>query len=172
MKQIEALNEQIRSKAIEKGLCDKWKEDWESDWSLDKLVDKFYRGIDFFLDKRFVSNDYIKESFDKDWLRKNGILVDDEYSLLNPDSAIFLGNSQSTIRFNGYNAATIYVTDESNVKVIAKNKSFVLVHVLGNAQVEAKTYDSANITVLIHSKESIVIADNGIKVKEELDYLK
>ena len=166
------LNKELRTQAINNGLCAMWQKEWKKDWDLDKMISQFYRGIDFFLDKRFVSNNFIKENFDRDFLRKNGILVDDTYSLLNPRNAILIGESQSTIRFNNYMVTTIYVIDNSKAKILAKGHSSVIVHLLGNPQVEVEQKEHGNVLIINHSKESVIISDDGIKIKEEFDYLK
>lgn len=170
--EILELNKELRTQAINNGLCAMWQKEWKEDWDLDKMISQFYRGIDFFLDKRFVSNNFIKENFDRDFLRKNGILVDDTYSLLNPRNAILIGESQSTIRFNNYMVATIYVIDNSKAKILAKGHSSVIVHLLGTPQVEVEQKEHGNVLIINHSKESVIISDDGIKIKEEFDYLK
>ena len=166
------LNVKLRKSAIESGLCDDWQKMWEKDWSLDKMVERFYQGIDFFLEKRFMSNQFIKDNFDKDFRRKNGVLVDDKYSLLNPEHAILIGESVSTIRYNGTNCATIYITDQSSAKVIAKNMSFVLIHILGNAKVECQQEHNAKVVAILHSHEASVVSDGNATIREEYNYLK
>ena len=67
------------------GLCNQWQMEWSIDWNNDRMISQFYRGIDFYLKTRFVDRQFIKENFDIGLLRKNGILVDDTYSLINPE---------------------------------------------------------------------------------------
>lgn len=167
-----ALNELLRQKTIACGLCSQWQSEWNEDWDLDRMATRFYRGIDFFLEKRFLTISEIKDMFDQKWLRDNGILADDDYSLLNPENAILLGNSKSTVRLNGSNAANVYVTDNSWAKVIVKDRAFVIVHVLGKAQVDIKRYGRASCTVILHSEEAVIDADDSVKVKYEFDYLR
>ena len=166
------LNDILRQKTIDCGLCTQWQREWREDWNADKMASQFYRGIDFFLMKRYISLAEINEFFDKKWLRENGILANDKYSLLNPEHAILLGNSKSTLRFNAMNVADVYVVDDSWAKVIVKDRAFVLIHVLGKAQIDVKLYGHATCTVLNHSRESVINADESVKVKEDLNYLK
>lgn len=165
------LNEQLRSKAVENGLCDQWQAEWKKDWDVDKMVRQFYRGIDFFLKTKFISNSFIVKNFDRAFLRKNGIIVDDAYSLVNPKMSIVCGDSKSTVRVNDYTVSVLYVTDSSDVTVIAKGHSMIIVHVLGNASVYARNEGNASITVLRHSTSCSVMAVSGVKVRDELDYL-
>lgn len=165
------LNSELRQAAIKNGLCKQWQEEWKQDWDHKKMVSQFYRGIDFYLKKRFMSNDFLKENFDRDFLRKNGILVDDTYSLLNPDRAVFIGESSSHVRFNGRNSATIYILDKSKVKVTSRGEAFVIVHLLGSAELEAEQLAKSEIVAVVHSGDCKV-TDGSIRVRYELNYLK
>ena len=171
MKDERMLNDRLRKAAISCGLCDQWQQDWQYDWTPETMVSRFFRGIDFFFDKRFISNDDIKNLFDKDFLRRNGIIVDDQYSLLNPKYAAILGKGTSTIRMNAYNGGTVYVADNSQVKIIASGNAFVMVHVLGNAQIDTEQKDKASIIVLRHSNGCKVTASGNVRVKDELDWI-
>lgn len=166
------LNISLREHAISCGICNKFLREWQKDWDLQKMADQFYRGIDFFIDKRFISNNYMKQYFDVEFRRENGILVDDRYSLLNPKRAILVGESKSTIRFNSFNTATIYVLDESNVTITTKDHAIVTVHVFGKAQVCANKFDDSKISIISHNPECVIISDKNIAVKTNYDYLK
>ena len=176
------LNTFVRQAAIDNGLCQAWKTDWHQDWSNQKLVNKFYSGIDFFLEKRFISNQFIKEAMSIPFLRDNAILVDDEYSIINPFQreekthyAITLGDTKSKIRLNDRNIATCYICDNSKVTVYARHNSFALVHLFHKAKLIVHTYDEAKVTILVHSEDATYAVDGLDKsytVKKELDYLK
>lgn len=165
------VNRQLRTAAINRGLCNQWQRDWRHDWDLETMKEKFFKGIDFFILNRFISNDKFKELFSVDELRKNGVLVDDKYSLVNPEHAIMVGNSQSTLRFNQYQVSTLYIIDNSQAKIEAKNNSFVMVHLFDTAQVEIKQTDNAKVVVLLHSNSAVIISDDCISIQYELDYL-
>lgn len=166
------LNKELRERAIAHGLCRQWQEEWKDDWSLDKMMRRFYKGLDFYLKKRFVSGSFIKKNFPIDYRRKNGLLVDDTYSLVNPSEAILIGDSTSTIRINNTNTSNIYVTDKSKLKVIAKNRAFVIVHMLDSSSVGAEAYDSAKLIVIQHANSVHINANEQVEVKREFDYLR
>lgn len=166
------LNKELREFAISNGLCNKWQREWREDWDKDKMVSQFYRGIDFYIKNRFVSNDFLKNSFDVEFLRSKGILVDDTYSLLNPENAILIGKSSSNIRFNDRNISTLYILDKSKAKITAKGKSFVMVHLFGMAEVEAEQESGGEVVAIVHSTDCVVSSDSGVKIKYEFDYLR
>lgn len=168
--QMNILNETLREAAINKGLCQLWQTRWQKDWSIDQMATKFYEGIDFYFSTHFITPDFIEKNFQKDFLRKKGLIVNDKYSLLNPKYAAVLGNSSSTIRINGDNPSTIYVADNSNTIILAKQNAFVIVHVLDKAQVKAEAYDNAHVKIINHSTETIIDAEKNVGVSQELNW--
>lgn len=158
--------------AIGCGLCEEWQLLWSEDWNEKRMITMFYKGIDFFFDKRFMSNDFIKDSFDTDFLRENGILVDDKRSLLNPKHACILGESDASMRFNALHFGEVYVADNSHLHLLAKDNAFVIVRLIGNAQAVIERTDSAKVKVIRHDITTKVQASDGVKVVKELDWLK
>lgn len=163
---------ELRNKARELGLCNEWFNEWSDTSSKQELIDKYITGIDFALQHHYPTNQYIKDNFELELLRKNNILVDDERNLLNPSVAVILGNTKTKIRVNGLSRSVIYIRDNSVVDIIAKNKSFVIVHLFDNASTIIKTEDTPNVLVLKHSKNVKVATQKGVKIKEEFNYLK
>ena len=172
MKDSVTLNKEIREMAISHGLCEGWQKEWEYDWDQDRMISQFFRGIDFFIYKRFIPVEYIKVNFDKYFLRHKGIIIDDTYSLLNPTNAILVGNSKSTIRINGMKASTIYVTDSSKATITVRDKSFAMVHLYGQSSIDAKAYDSASITIIKHSELANTKVSGRCKVLNEIEIQK
>lgn len=172
MKKLEEINRELRNSAVMCGLCNQWQMEWSIEWNYDRMISQFYRGIDFYLKTRFVDRQFIKENFDIDLLRKNGILVDDTYSLINPEKVILIGNSRSTIRVNSNKSSVIYLTDNAEVKITAKNRSFVIVHALDNATITARQNESARLVIIKHSYNLTILPDTNAVIREEYDYLK
>lgn len=167
------LNISLREDAIKLGLCDQWQADWHVDWDMQKMIDKYKEGIDFCLLNNYPEIDFIKKNFSQEILRDNAILVDDKYSLLNQRICVLLGNSKSTIRYNGKNLGAVYIKNNSECLVTAKGLSFCLVHAFDNARIKCEAFDNASIVVLKHSKDILIEETTGeVKIKEELDYLK
>ena len=166
------LNKSLREKAISNGLCAQWQRDWKKDWDVEEMISKFFKGLDFFLKNRFMSNEFMKDNFDIDVRRSHNVLVDDDYQLSNPKQSLITGNSNARINVDSWNVATIYIIDNSFTKVIAKENAFVMVHVLDSAQVNVTQEGDSKVFVYVHSKDSVVITTGKVTVKENLDYLK
>lgn len=167
-----SLSIELRNMARELNLCDKWFNEWNDNANEQTLINMYHDGSDFCVKHHYPSNEYITTHFKKELLRENGIIVNDTYSLLNPVNAMILGKSKSTIRINGRHHSIIHVRDNSDVKIIAKNAAFVLVHVLDKATVQAEAYDSARLVVFKNSTDvNITIVGEAI-VKDDFGYLK
>jgi hypothetical protein len=162
----------LKKQAVELGLCEDWQREWKRDTSKQELIDKYFNGLDFPMRHHWPSNNYIKDNFGQELLRRNNILVDDKYSLLNPQEAVILGNAEAAVRVNGHNHSVIYIRDNSAVKLYVKNTAFVIVHLFETAHVEAQIFDSPNVLILKHSKDVNVTTVGKVKIKEDFDYLK
>ena len=166
------LNKDLRNQAIHLGLCKDWQKLWNKDWSQEKMVERMYKGLDFCLQFHYPANDYIIKHFDLDFRRKHNVFVNDKYSVNNPKESLVLGNSDVTFRYNGHSYGNIHIRDNSETKVIARNVSFVIVHLYENAYVDAEQIDNSKIVLVKHSRNVTIVAEKNIKIREEYDYLK
>lgn len=170
--ELKTLNKTLRQQAIDNGLCEGWQRMWRCKWDRDELIQKFKEGIDFCIKNKYPSNEFIKENFTRDILRKHSILVDDHYSLLNQRMCVLQGGSTSNIRYNGWNPGTVYIRGNSYASITARQMSFVIVHLFDNAVVDCRAEDKASIVVLRHGENTKANTCIGnVKVKDELGYL-
>lgn len=165
------LNKCLKKKAIELGLCKQWQSKWEQDWPQEKLIEKYYEGIDFCLRNNFPSDDFIQAHIPQNFLRANGFYINDIRSGLNHTYSIIKKESIVTLRYNASNIGTVYVTDYSELNLTAKNRSFVIVHALGNAIITAHATDNAKITVIQHSPVTSICAIGNTTIKREFEWL-
>lgn len=166
------LSKTLRESARQNGLCNEWYNDWKDDTSADGLAEKMYKGLDFCLKHHWPSNDFIKEHFCLDFRREANVYVDDKHSVINPKQSLILGKSDITIRYNANGHGEIHVRDNSSVKLTAKTRSFVIVHLYENAYIFASQTESAKVVLVKHSKDVTVVTEGNVSVKEEYDYLK
>lgn len=166
------LNKELRDQAIHLGLCSDWQKLWRKDWDEKKMIEMMYRGLDFCLKYHYPSNDFIAKHFDKEFLRDNNVFVNDKFSTNNARESIVLGTSDMTFRYNADSYGNIHIRDNSSAKVIARNRSFVIVHLYENAKVSAQQSDNARIVLVKHSAKVSIVAGENIKIREEYGYLK
>lgn len=166
------LNSLLRKEAVSLRICDKVLGQWDADKSDGELVALGYNNIDFLLKHHWPSNDTLKSVWPKDFLRSNGVFVDDRRSTNNPENSLVLGESRITMRFNGWCIGRVYARDNSHLYISAKNKSTVFVHAFENAYIGIEQYDDARVVVIRHSDSVVVVQNIGMaKIKDELDYL-
>lgn len=165
------LNKDLKDQAISLGLCNDWQNLWSKDWSQEKMAERMYKGLDFCLKFHYPSNDFIIKHFELDFRRKCNVFVNDKYSVMNPKQSLILGTSEVTLRYNSNSSGEVHVRDNSSAKLIARNRSFVIVHLYENAKVNAEQLDQSKIVLIKHSTNVTIEAEN-VKVKEEYDYLK
>lgn len=135
------------------------------------MAEQMFKAIDFCLQHHWPSNEFISKNFDKEFRRKKNVFVDDKYSIVNPEHALALGESEIKVRYNAWGCGRIYVRDHSRVEVSATGWSFVIVHLFENAYIEAKQEENARIVLVKHSADVTIVADKDIKICEEYDYL-
>lgn len=168
---VKELSITLRESARQKGLCDEWYNSWKDDTSEDSLAKKMYKGLDFVLKHHWPTNDFIKENFSTEFLRKVNVYVNDRYSIMNPKQSLILGDSDITIRYNAVGHGEIHVRDNSHVTLTAKTRSFVIVHLYEKAEIDASQIDSAKVVLIKHSKNVNIATKGNVTIKEEYDYL-
>ena len=176
------LSKKLREDARKLGLCDMWYGQWKDDTDKDELVSMFHRGLDFCLKHRWPSKSFITQHFPQDFLRDNGILVDDTRSypvrdsnrrLVHLKEFVLFGDSYATLRY-AYrpHMCNVWVCDTSSVKVDVKYGAFILIHLFDNTSAEIKTDLVSSVTVIRHSKDVKIKKKEGIvTVKDEFHYL-
>jgi len=167
-----SINERLRQEALSLGICDKALGLWDKDLNDGALIELGYRNIDFLLKHHWPANETLKSIWSKDFLRSNGVFVDDRWSVNNAERGLVLGGSKATMRYNGWTVGRVYARDDSQVIVSAKNKSTVFVHAFEKAWIGIEQHDSASVVVIRHS-DSVVVSQNcGFsKIIDEFTYL-
>ena len=166
------LNTLLRNEALSLGICDKVLSQWSADKNDGELISMGYSNIDFLLKHHWPSNQTLKNVWKKDFLRSKNVLVDDCWSVNNPPQCLVLGGSKITIRDNGRSISRVYVRDDSQVILSAKNVSTVIVHAFEKAWIYAEQYDNARVIVIRHSDGVTVTPNCGdIKITNEFGYL-
>jgi len=166
------INKTLREQAIANGLCQQWQKKWNRSLSQDELAGFFYDGLDFCLKHRWPTNQFIKENFSIDFLRKVGVFVDDTRSVLNKEQCVILGKSKVRLRYNSSNDGNVYVRDSSFVFLESKGSGLIIVHLFDKATITARQHGTGSIVVIKHSEDVTITADDDVKIVEEYDYLK
>lgn len=148
--------------ARKNGLCDEWFGKWREDMDDDELLNMYVKGIDFSIEKDWVSNDFAKENFDADTLAEHGIFIDrKELVERNLPNLILNGTSEGRVDYDHFNVGNVYARHGSRVKVI----------VWDFAKVFIEMYDDAEVDVVNYSNNRVFVYKHGGKVTCEGDVL-
>lgn len=172
--ELSEKNKILFNKGILYNMCAKVRDTWTDTKTEQELIDLWFDNYDFALINHYPSNNDILNLFDKTILRNNNILVDDMWSLLNPNKAMVLGDSESNIRFNAFHVGQIWVRDNSVVNIYARDNANITVCVMDMAEVNIIVYGtSADILVIKYTPTAKVQSNNNtIRIKENYTYLK
>ena len=132
------LNNLLRNKARQLGLCDQWYKDWNDNETMQQLLEKYLRGIDFCIKHDYPRLEFVREVFPKDILSKNGIFLDSCIDACNLSAGVALGNSMGRFRYIGTSTGTVYV----------RHSSEVTIEVSGGSKVFIEAYDHCIVRVV------------------------
>ncbi len=170
---LEEINKILYEKGLSCDMCKEVRDEWTETLSKQELIDLWFQNYDFAVTNHYPSNADIKNFFDKKLLRDNNVIIDDKWSLLNPSKAMILGDSDTNIRFNGFNVGQVWVRDNSMANIFVRDNADVTVCVMEHGEVNIINYNStARVLVIKYSSAAMVSkTGNGIRVRENYSYL-
>ena len=159
------LNKELRDQARGLGLCDQWYKEWKKDESKQDLIDKYLRGIDFCIQHDYPDLEFVKENFEDDLLRKNGIIVDSEANETNKRKVVLLGNSTGNVIYTDFFTGSVYVRHSSNVNIETSGTSVVFVHAYENCRVKVMAAEQSKVFVYHYSGD--IQTEGNVVVREK-----
>jgi hypothetical protein len=157
---METINKYILSKAKASGICDEWAEMISGTDSIDGLLAMYRRGVDFCLEKNFPCNeDLVRLGGDR--LAAHGIYIDTAVDLPKNDFIVCLGKTAGIIYADGYQTTQVFVKHTSNMTVIAKQRSFVVIDCFDDAQVDVEAYGASKVLVNVYGSATVTQSGDG-----------
>lgn len=155
------LSEEIKSQAVELGLCDKWRDEWADDSSKDELVDKFIRGLDFCIRHDFPTTDVMREHFG-DTIHRHGVYVDEKVEAVSQKVVVLNGSCDAELEYGDFDCARVWVRHTSKVRIMVGGFASVKVMVLDNS--DAHIINSSCRKVLVYNYGGTVSSDGEVSV--------
>lgn len=167
------INKRLYDQGVQLDMCERVRKEWDKTLSEQELINLWYRNYDFALVNHFPDNKDIKDCFAKDILRKNCVLVDDMWSLLNPEKAMILGRSESNVRFNAFHVGQVWVRDTSCANIYVRDNAIVTVCVMDKAVLNIVNYSpSASVVVMKYSPTARMSSTGtNVRIKDNYSYL-
>ena len=151
---MQKVNSELFSQAKALRMCDEVHRFWYGrTLSADELFSLFYANLDFCTDYRWPAKETLKSFFTPDQRHKNGMVVDESWSLLNPVHAIVIGDSKATARYNAFTVGRITVMDNSSCLITVKGHARVCIHLYDKANAHVTVSDNAHATITKHSPD-------------------
>lgn len=149
---MEALNKELKEKAISLGLCEQWQHEWKSDSNYFELLDKFKRGQDFCIKHDFPSLEFFRDCNEaKPYLEPNGVFLDElpsySSSRLENDTYVCLGECEGDMHFGRWGTAVVYLRHQSKIRIIADEFSKISVRLYDDSSVIIDSDSSASVRV-------------------------
>ena len=148
------LSKELAKQAKRHRICAEWHTRLKNLSDKPAMIEMYLAGIDFCLANDYPSNDFIRRYFKGD-MESHGVFLDDSVDLTNPKKCVALGNTKGNIEVNGYSVSEIFVKNDSELSIVAKDDAFVMVDAFDNSTIHVWTYGSVNRygNAKIHSKE-------------------
>lgn len=167
--ELKKINETLFTQAKELKMCGDVHRHWYGKTlPVDDLANLMYRNLDFCIDNRWPSKGTLKACFSDEERRRNGIVVDDKWSLLNNTFAVVIGNSDAKARYNAFNVSKIYVFDNAKCEITVKGHASLTIHVYDSAFVTVTAQEKAHVLLVRHSKTCSCITAGQITRKESI----
>lgn len=130
------LNETLRNDAIKLGLCQQWQNEWMSNKNMGQLIKMYKRGIDFCIEHKWPSCDWIVENFDRAELRDNKVFIREiNFLTIIPSGIAVVRESKAKLVTERNAVVTLHCQDCQDIIIKAGKGSIVFVH-LHNSNVK------------------------------------
>lgn len=154
---------ELAKEAKRKGICQEWYSELKRLDNKEAMLEMYMRGIDFCLSNDYPDNDFMRKNFDE-IMEKFGIFLDDSIVLVNVKKCVALGNTKGSVEITNFGTSEIFVKHNSELTIIAKGDSFVMIDLFDNATIHVRAQDRAKVCVNRYgnSKVNRQNADFGI----------
>lgn len=132
------------------------------------VLKEFTGLVGMVIDKRYPTNTFIKENFDKDILHRNNIFVDEDVQKRNMShTAVLNGSCKGTLLFDGFSICDLYVRHDSEVTIDCSQYCKIFINVYDRAKVNVMQKGIASVYVYIHGEDCVVETEGGCIAKKK-----
>ncbi len=140
------VSKKLAKQAKQLGICQDWHYELKNQSDKKELISMYLKGIDFCLSNDYPSNDFIRKNF-KGVMEGQGVFLDDDIDIVNMPKCVSLGKTKGRIEVNQYSTSEIFVKHESELRIIAKDNSFVMIDIFDDCVVYVHAQGRANVCV-------------------------
>lgn len=140
------LEKELALQAKKLGICEEWFDEILTTKDKAALVQIYVRGLDFCLSNDYPTNEYIRTHF-AGVMEAFGVHLDESLQIMNEKVVVALGKCLGRIETNMFNVSEIYIKNESDLLVVAKGNSFVMIDMFDNSRLHVVASANAKVCV-------------------------
>ena len=151
------LSTELKTKAIEKGLCEEWQKNWcESD--RDSLIQFYLRGIFWCMKESYPPIALMQDKFG-DMLEENNIFLYGTKILINENRIVIKGDTAFNGFYDNKSVGVIYAGDDSDVSITVTDGSIITVHLFQNAKISITCAENSK--VYVYQRGGVITQNSG-----------
>jgi hypothetical protein len=140
------LSKELANQAKRFNICQEWHDELKTLEDKKAMLEMYLKGIDFCLSNDYPTNEFIRANF-KGMMEQFGVFLDDSIDLVNVEKCVALGQTKGCVETNNFGCSQIFVKHHSELTIIAKGDSFVMVDLFDNAVIHIQAHDRAKVCV-------------------------
>lgn len=152
----------IKQKAIAKGLCLPYQAEWTDN---ENLVDRYIKGVTFCLERQFPS---LKDMLPFD----SELMESDVYNSKNIDLIItgdtyILNDCVGAVEIVDYNVSRLYTSLNTVLKVKAKDHSILYIDAYDNSNIQLSVESNAKVRISQYGNSVIQVLKGKVKITDK-----
>lgn len=140
------IGKELANAAKKKGICKEWFNNMKGLDDKEALIEMYVKGIDFCLANDFPSNDYIRTNF-AGKMEAYGVHLDEFLNTVNDRRVVALGNCLGRIEVNRFGVSEVFVKHESDLVIVAKDNSFVMIDMFDSTKLKVIASEDAKVCI-------------------------
>lgn len=163
---MNGINEQLKSEAVSLGLCEKWQNDWVSSKTIAQLIEMYKRGIDFCIEREWPSCDWITANASPVELHAQNLYISENNLEVNLDSCVsVVRESSGRISISRNAVVTLYCHKCQNLTIEVEKGGRLFLHLyLSDCRIVANTPHS-DAKVYSHDEQCVAEIEGNVMIK-------
>ncbi len=146
----------LKEKAIAKGLCFPWQAKLTNNLSVAALVKMYIKGIDFCISNDFPDLPFLRDNF-KGKSEPYGVFIDETIVMSNKPDIVLNGNCKADLLYDGYSVSRLFIRHDSVVGIYVCGNALVTIDVFDNAILNISAAENCKVIVSVYGKAMVDI---------------
>lgn len=157
------LNKELYDLAQKGGCCDEWLIKIAKS-SEDNLLELYRNGMDFNIEKKWISDDDAKRLFNPEIRHKHGIYIGEDCDLTLGNGIYVFKGLKCKLKLNRFTVSTIYILDGCDAKIDCEDFSHAFIH-LYDSTLNVSQEDVAKVFVYDHTNSNNISYSGDVRIR-------